>query len=63
VSRTYDSVRRRRATRKQRERGATIYVPQEELRKAGWPDDAPPPFYRVWGTPGRGLIVRLYMEE
>jgi hypothetical protein len=63
VSSVYDSARRRRSERKQRERGCRIYVPQEELRKAGWPDDAPPPFYRVWGTPGGQIIVRLYTEE
>lgn len=46
--------------RKQRERGCWIYVPQEELRAAGWPDDADPPWYRVWGSSRGGLMVRFY---
>lgn len=56
----YDPARRRRSTRKQRERGAWIYVSQDELRRAGWEDGSPPPFYRVWGSSRGGLFIRLY---
>jgi hypothetical protein len=34
----------------------------EELVKAGFSPDDPPPFYRVWGR-GRGsVMVRLYRD-
>jgi hypothetical protein len=58
----YDRARRRQALRKGRERGCSIYVPVEELRKAGVLQDDPPPFYRVWGSPRGSVIIRLYKE-
>lgn len=51
---------RRRATRKQRERGCFIYIPLEELVKTGVDVDGPPPFYRVWGSTRGRLVVQLY---
>lgn len=58
----YDAQARRQAQRQARQRGCLLYVPAEELLKAGWPLDAPPPFYRVWGSSRGGLFVRLYRE-
>jgi hypothetical protein len=58
----YDAMLRRRATRKQRERGCSVYIASEELVKAGIDPDGPTPWYRVWGA-GRGsVLVRLYLE-
>ena len=61
----YDANNRRRATRAGRKRGSSIYIPLEELVKAGYSPDEPPPFYRVWvSLRGRGgLFVRLYRER
>jgi hypothetical protein len=56
----YDAAERKQATRTGRQRGCYIYIPAEELEKAQWPADSPPPFYRVWGSSRRGLFVRLY---
>lgn len=61
--RGYDSAARRVAQRHGRERGCWVYVPAEELERAGWPSDSPAPFYRVWGTRGRGVLVRLYKDR
>lgn len=56
----YDSGARRRAQRRGRERGCWVYIPAEELRKAGYDPDSEPPFYRTWGTPRGGSFVRFY---
>lgn len=58
----YDHGLRRRATRVQRQRGVRVYIPMEELEKAGFSPDAPPPFYRVWGSRRGSVLVRLYRE-
>lgn len=58
----YDAARRRRALRKQRERGCSIYVPVEELVKAGIDPGGPPPFYKVWGSKSGSVLVRFYRE-
>jgi hypothetical protein len=58
----YDSGARRRGVRKARERGCWVYVPAEELQKAGYGPDDPPPFYRTWGTARGGVLVRLYSK-
>lgn len=59
----YDAGKRRRAQRAARQKGCSLYVPAEELSKAGWDPNGPPPFYRVWGSSQGGLFVRLYREE
>lgn len=59
----YDSGARRRAQRRGRERGCWVYVPAEELRKAGYDPDAAPPYYRTWGTARGGVFVRLYRRS
>lgn len=59
----YDSGARRRAVRKGRERGCWVFVPAEELAKAGHDPQAEPPFYRTWGTKSGGVMVRLYRQS
>lgn len=58
----YDAFRRRRSKRQQRERGCWIYIPAEELLKAGISPAGPPPAYRLWGRQRGSLLVRLYRE-
>lgn len=58
----YDSGQRRRAQRRGRERGCSIYIPADELVKAGYDPDGPAPFYRTWGTKRGGVMVQLYRE-
>ena len=59
-------MKRRKAQRRKGYRGFDINVPLEEMIAAGWPVDAPPPFYRVTGyqrsAKGRTVIVTLYDE-
>jgi hypothetical protein len=60
---THDTAARRRGKRSGRERGCWLYVPAETLERAGWSLEAPPPWYRLWGSydGSRGAIVaRLY---
>lgn len=59
----YDSGARRRSKRKGRERGCWVYIPAEELAKAGHDPQAAPPLYRTWGTKSGGVLVRLYHES
>jgi hypothetical protein len=56
----YDAARRRLAQRRGRERGCWVYVPAEELVKAGIDPAGDPPQYRTWGTKSGGVLVRLY---
>jgi hypothetical protein len=44
----YHAGLRRQAQRHGREKGCRVNIPMEELRKAGWDVDGPPPYYRVW---------------
>lgn len=53
---------RRRAQRRGRERGCWVFVPAEELGKAGVDPAGDPPFYRTWGSPRGSVMVRLYRE-
>lgn len=59
---SFDPARRRKAQRKQREKGCSLYIPAEILQAAGWPAEGPPPFYRVWAGHKGGLVVRLYSQ-
>jgi hypothetical protein len=59
----YDSGLRRQSTRKGRETGCSIYIPAEELLKAGIDPHGPPPLYRTWGTKRGGVMVQLYKPE
>lgn len=59
----YDAAMRRRAIRKQREKGCSVYIPAEVLIAAGIDPDGPVPWYRTWPAPGRPrVIVNLYRE-
>jgi hypothetical protein len=57
----YDDGARRLSVRRGRERGCWVYIPAEELLKAGI-DTAgtDPPFYRTWGSRRGSVLVRLY---
>ena len=59
----YDDAARRRSQRRGRETGCWVYIPAAELAKAGYSPDAPPPYYRTWGTRSGGVLVRLYKES
>lgn len=56
----YDPDERRQSQRKQRERGVWVYIPAEEMLKAGRSVFEGPPKYRVWGRRGGSVLVRLY---
>lgn len=62
----YDALERRRSNRSQRERGCWVYIPAEELQRAGIDPRGPAPFYRTTGyqrsANGHTVIVNLYRE-
>jgi hypothetical protein len=58
----YDHGMRRQASRAGRERGCHVYIPAEELQKAGFDVDGSAPFYRTWGSPRGSVLVRLYKK-
>lgn len=58
----YDLAARRRGQRKGRERGCWVYIPAEELEKAGRAASEDPPYYRTWGTKRGVVLIRLYKE-
>jgi hypothetical protein len=58
----YDHAARRRSQRRGRERGCSVYIPEDELRKAGFDPADPPPYFRVWGSPRGSVLVRFYRE-
>jgi hypothetical protein len=58
----HDSGQRRKATRKQREKGCSVYLPAEVLLAAGVDPAGPVPYYRTWGDRRGSVIVRLYRE-
>lgn len=58
----YDPGRRRRSVRRGREKGCWVYIPAQELVKAGFSPFAEPPWYRIWGGRRGGVLVRLYKK-
>jgi len=58
----HDASARRRAVRSGRERGCWVYIPAEDLQKAGIDPQGPRPWYRTWGRARGGVLVRLYKE-
>lgn len=58
---SYDHARRRRTKRGGREAGCWIYIPADELERAGFEPGGDLPWYRVWDTP-RGVVLRLYKK-
>lgn len=59
----HDPAVRRKSIRKQREKGCSIYITADDLRRAGIPADGLPPLYRVWAGRRRGLTITLYRAE
>jgi hypothetical protein len=61
-----DTVARKRAGRRRRERGCTVYIDAEQLSRAGFPLDHDPPYYTARGYQrsknGHSVIVSLYRE-
>lgn len=58
----YDHARRRRSKRAGRERGCWLYVPAEQLERAGFESYDPPPFYRTWAGRRATILVQLYRQ-
>jgi hypothetical protein len=58
----YDSGQRRHAQRNGRERGCWVYIPAEELIRAGIDPEGPAPYYRTWGAARGSTLVRLYRD-
>jgi len=58
----HDYAKRRRASRKGREKGCSLYIAAEQLEQAGFDPDSDPPYFRVWPASRGGLFVRLYKE-
>jgi hypothetical protein len=48
--------------RRGRERGCWLYVPAEQIERAGIDVNGPPPTYRVWDGRKRTLLVQLYAD-
>jgi hypothetical protein len=59
----HDTAERKRALRKQRERGCSIYIAAELLEQAGIDPYGPAPFYRVWAGERGRFVVTLYREK
>jgi len=58
----HDQGARRRAARKQRERGCHLYIPAEQLVEAGIDPAGPAPWFKTWPGRKRTIIVQLYTE-
>ena len=58
----YDPYRRRFGRRAGRERGCWVYITAVELKKAGFAEGDPAPFYRVWGRRNGSVLLRLYRQ-
>ena len=60
---THDQARRKKALRKGRERGCSVYIAAEQLQEAGIDPNGPAPWYRIWVGKGRPrFVVNLYTE-
>lgn len=58
----HDQGRRRQSRRNGRERGCWVYIPGEQLERAGISTREAPPFYRSWDGRKRTILVQLYTE-
>ena len=59
----HDFAARRRATRGGRRKGCYVYIPAEQLARAGIDPDGPPPYYRTWvGGRRPRVLVNFYPE-
>lgn len=59
----FDHAMRRKAIRKQRESGCSVYLPAEVLALTGFDPKGPVPFYRCWGASRGRIVVQLYREQ
>lgn len=57
----HDAGQRRKASRKGRERGCSLYIAAEELAAAGIDPYGPPPTFKVWTGRKRTLMIALYV--
>lgn len=66
ASGSFDTARRRKSRRAQRQRGCMVYIPAEVLIAAGFDPNEPPPYYRAHGYQrsrnAGSVIVSLYRE-
>lgn len=60
---SHDPGQRRQSLRHGRERGCWVYVPAEELEKAGIDLGGPAPLYRTWGSRRGSILLRLYRSQ
>lgn len=58
----YDAAHRRRSKRTGAERGCWVFIPADELRRAGIDPKGDPPRYRLWGRARGSILLRLYRE-
>ncbi len=58
----HDQAARRRSKRKGRETGCWLYIPGEQLERAGFDLRDEPPWYRSWDGRRRTILVQLYKE-
>lgn len=61
---SHDPARRRKTVRRGRERGCWLYVPAEQLERAGYSlaPGSPTPWYRTWLGRKGTVLVQLYPE-
>lgn len=59
----HDAAQRRKASRKGRERGCSLYIAAEDLVAAGIDPYGLPPEYKVWPGRKRTLMVALYPQS
>lgn len=59
----YDRSKPRQSLRRGQERGVWVFIPAEELRRAGFDPREPAPKYRLWGRKRGSVLVRLYVED
>jgi hypothetical protein len=66
TSNSFDTARRRKSRRAQRQRGCMVYIPAEVLIAAGFDPNEPPPYYRAHGYQrsrnAGSVIISLYRE-
>lgn len=58
----HDAAQRRKASRKGRERGCSLYIAAEELAAAGIDPYGEPPTFKVWTGRKRTLMIALYQS-
>ena len=59
----YDHAALRNGVRRGRERGCWVYIPAEELEKAGIDPFGQSPRYQLWPGRKRTILVQLHKRE